>query len=149
MTTNSRFFDSPGSMLIKIAGLLSITAAFIHSYVIPEHLSEWWGYGAFFIAAIVLQALYGIVVLMQPWRFDKDGTRRISSADYERPLYLLGIFGNLAVMGLYVVTRTVGIPLFGPEAGKVEPVTVIGLLSKTTEALTIVCLIQLYRKAKS
>ncbi len=149
MTTESRVFDSPGGMLIKIAGLLSITAAFIHSYVIPEHLNEWWGYGAFFIAATVLQALYGIVVLLQPWRYEKDGTRRMSSAGYERPLYLLGIFGNVAVMGLYIVTRTVGIPLFGPEAGEVEPVTVIGLLSKTTEALTIICLIQLYRRAKS
>ena len=147
MTTNSRAFDSPGSTLIKLAGLLSITAAFIHSYVIPEHLSEWWGYGVFFIVATVLQGLYGIAILLQPWRYEKDGTLRESNTGYEKAFYLLGIVGNIAVMTLYVITRTVGIPLFGPDAGEVERVTIAGLLSKITEALTIACLIQLYRKS--
>lgn len=147
MTTDSRTTESPVAMLIKSAALLSIAAAVIHSYVIPEHLDEWWGYGAFFIAATVLQGLYGIVILLQPWLYDKDGTRLANSAGYERPLYLLGIIGNTAVIGLYVVTRTIGIPLFGPEAGEVEQVTMVGLLSKITEALTILCLIQLYRKS--
>ena len=147
MTTNSRAFDSPGSTLIKLAGLLSITAAFIHSYVIPEHLSEWWGYGVFFIGTTVLQGLYGIAILLQPWRYEKDGTPLISNASYEKPLYLLGIIGNIAIMILYVITRTLGIPLFGPDAGEVERVTIAGLLSKVTEALMIACLIQLYRKS--
>ena len=31
-----------------------------------------------------------------------------------------GIAGNLAIVVLYLLTRTVGIPFFGPEAGEVE-----------------------------
>ena len=37
-----------------------------------------------------------------------------------RTVLLLGIAGNLAIVGLYLLTRTVGIPLFDPEAGEVE-----------------------------
>lgn len=147
MATTSRTLDNPNGTLIRFAAFFSIAAAFIHSYVIPEHLNEWWGYGAFFIAATVLQGLYGLVVLMQPWRYEKDGSVRTNNAGYERPLYLLGIAGNAAVIGLYIVTRTIGIPLFGPEAGEVEPVTAVGVLSKTTEVLTVVFLVQLYRRA--
>jgi hypothetical protein len=35
---------------------------------------------------------------------------------------LAGVAGNLAIVALYLLTRTVGIPLFGPEAGRVEAV---------------------------
>jgi hypothetical protein len=37
-----------------------------------------------------------------------------------RIVLLVGIAGNLAIVGLYLLTRTVGIPFFGPEAGEVE-----------------------------
>jgi hypothetical protein len=37
-----------------------------------------------------------------------------------RIVLLGGIAGNLAIVVLYLLTRTVGIPLFGPEAGEVE-----------------------------
>ncbi len=33
------------------AAALSLIAALVHLAVTPEHLSEWWGYGAFFLAA--------------------------------------------------------------------------------------------------
>ena len=148
MTIDFRSSSRPGGRLIKAAAFLSISAAFIHSYVVPEHLREWWGYGTFFIAATVLQALYGIIILMQPWLYERDGSLKARSAGYEKLLYLLGIFGNAAVIGLYIITRTMGMPLFGPEAGKVEPVTLIGIASKITEVLTIVCLVHLYRKAR-
>lgn len=146
MAATSRAFSSPNATLVKFAAFFSIAAAFIHSYVVPEHLNEWWGYGAFFIAATVLQALYGLVLLTQPWRYEKDGSTKSNRAGYERSVYLLGIVGNAAVIGLYIVTRTVGIPLFGPEAGEVEPVTILGILSKATEVLIVVCLVQLYRR---
>ena len=35
-------------------------------------------------------------------------------------LLLLGIEGNLVIVLLYLLTRTVGIPLFWPHAGEVE-----------------------------
>jgi hypothetical protein len=37
-----------------------------------------------------------------------------------RIVLLGGIAGNLAIVVLYLLTRTVGIPFFGPETGEVE-----------------------------
>lgn len=144
MAAASRTIANPGRTLIKFAAFFSIAAAVIHSYVIPEHFAEWWGYGAFFIAASVLQGLFGLVVLAQPWRYEKDGSARVASAGWEKPFYLLGIVGNAAVVTLYIVSRTAGIPFFGPGAGYVEPVTLLGVLSKVTEVLTMVFLAFLY-----
>jgi hypothetical protein len=79
-------------------------AGLIHLWVTPEHFEEWWGYGAFFLVAGAAQILYVPIVLHWPTRV----------------ALLAGIAGNLAIVVLYLLTRTVGIPFFGPEAGEVE-----------------------------
>jgi len=79
-------------------------AGLIHLWVTPEHFDEWWGYGAFFLVAAAAQIFYVPIVVLLPTRI----------------VLLLGIAGNLAIVGLYLLTRTVGIPFFGPEAGEVE-----------------------------
>jgi hypothetical protein len=83
---------------------LSLLAGLIHLWVTPEHFEGWWGYGAFFLVAGAAQILYAPIVLLIPTRI----------------VLLLGIAGNLAIVVLYLLTRTVGIPFFGPEAGEVE-----------------------------
>ena len=85
--------------------------------MVPEHLEEWWGYGAFFVVLAVVQGLYGFGLL-----------RRTS-----RPYLLLGVAGNLAVAILWLVTRTMGIPLLGPHAGEVEGVGVLDLACTLAE----------------
>src|SRR5215204_6617713 len=86
------------------ASALSLLAGLLHLWVTPEHFEEWWGYGAFFVVAGAAQILYAPIVLLIPTRI----------------VLLWGITGNLAIVMLYLLTRTVGIPLFGPEAGEVE-----------------------------
>jgi hypothetical protein len=86
------------------AAALSLLAGLLHLWVAPEHFEEWWSYRAFFLAAAAAQILYVPIVLLLPTRI----------------VLLLGIAGNLAIVVLYLLTRTVGIPLFGPEAGEVE-----------------------------
>ena len=86
------------------AAALSLLAALVHLWVTPEHFEEWWGYGTFFLVAAAAQILYVPIVLRWPTRI----------------VLLLGIGSNLAIVVLYLLTRTVGIPLFGPEAGEVE-----------------------------
>ena len=54
--------------------------------------------------AAAAQILYVPIVLLWPIRI----------------VLLMGIAGNLAIVVLYLLTRTVGIPFFGPEAGEVE-----------------------------
>ena len=52
-------------IVLYLAAVLSLAAASIHVWAMPEHFEEWWGYGAFFVGAAVFQGLYGLVLL---WR---------------------------------------------------------------------------------
>src|SRR3712207_9134364 len=59
-----------------------------------------------------------------------------------RPLLLLlGVGGNLSIVVLYLLTRTVGIPFFGPHAGEVEGVGVADLSATAAELALVVALL--------
>ena len=102
---------------LRVVAALSLLAAAIHLWVMPEHLEEWWGYGAFFLVLAVAQGMYGLGLLRWP----------------SRPFLLLGVAGNLAVAILWLVTRTTGIPLLGPHAGEAEGVGVLDLACTLAE----------------
>ena len=108
--------ERPKPILYTAAGL-SLVAALIHLWVMPEHFKEWWGYGAFFLVASAAQLIYVPLLLRWP----------------NRTVLLVGIVGNLAIVVLYLLTRTVGIPLFGPEAGEVEGVGFADVCATTSE----------------
>ena len=110
--------------ILYAAAALSLVAALIHLWVTPEHLEEWWGYGAFFLVSAVAQALYAPLLLRRP----------------DRAILLLGVAGNLAIVSLYLLTRTVGIPFFGPHAGESEGVGFTDLCATTSELGIIVAL---------
>jgi hypothetical protein len=129
-----------------IAAGLSVCAGVLHVIIVPEHLEEWWGYGTFFIIAAVAQLFYSLLLVFQPWQPDPIRGPQGLPATY---VYWAGIIGNGFLIALYLVTRTIGIPFFGPEAGEVEPVRFIGLMTKVIEALLIVTLIILLRRSKS
>ncbi|HEX6711175.1 MAG TPA: hypothetical protein VF068_12665 [Rubrobacter sp.] len=95
----------------------SLIAALIHIWVMPEHFEEWWGYGTFFLVCAFLQVLYVPVLLRWP-------TRKVLFS---------GVVGNCAIVLMYVLTRTVGIPLFGPHAGEVEGVGLVDLCATSSE----------------
>src|SRR5215218_2252165 len=90
----------------------------------PEHFEEWWGYGTFFLVAAVAQVVYVPLLLRWP----------------NRSVLLLGIVGNSAIVLLYLFTRVVGVPLFGPEAGEVEGVGIIDVCATSSEATIVVAL---------
>jgi hypothetical protein len=94
----------PWRTTLYVAAALSLVAALVHLWAMPEHFERWWGYGAFFLFVAIAQGFYGVALL----RWSRP------------PFFLLGVTGNLAVVILYVVTRTVGVPFFGPHAGEVE-----------------------------
>ncbi|HEV8043664.1 MAG TPA: hypothetical protein VGP38_00660, partial [Rubrobacter sp.] len=83
--------------VLYAASALSMVAALTHLWAMPEHFEEWWGYGIFFLVAAVAQGFYGLALLRRPGQ----------------PLLVLGVGLNLAVVVLYVVTRTIGVPFFG------------------------------------
>ena len=115
--------DRPKSVLYTVAAL-SLLAGLIHLWVVPEHFEEWWGYGMFFLVAAVAQVVYVPLLLRWP----------------NRAILLLGIAGNSAIVLLYLLTRVVGIPLFGPEAGEVEGVGIIDVCATSSEVAIMVAL---------
>ena len=116
--------DTMKYRLCSAAAILSLVAAIIHIWVMPEHFEEWFGYGLFFLVVAVAQALFALALLRGP----------------SPTLLRVGIVGNLVIILFWVVTRTIGIPVFGPHAGEVEEVGQIDVVSKLVELLLIIIL---------
>ena len=114
---NHSIYSGPSKTVLYVAAAFSLSAALIHLWVIPEHFEEWWGYGTFFLISAAAQGAYAAALLRWP----------------RRPLLLLGVGGNVSIIVLYLLTRTVGIPLFGPEAGEVEGVGFADVCATTSE----------------
>ncbi len=113
---------------------LSVLAGAIHLSVTPAHFEEWWGYGAFFAVVAAVQVLYGLAWL---------GVR--PDPALLRPLAASGIGLHLALLVLYLVTRTIGTPMVGPHAGETEPVGALDFGSKLIELLLTVSLVEVLR----
>ncbi|MGH3146488.1 MAG: multicopper oxidase domain-containing protein, partial [Rubrobacter sp.] len=111
-------------MTLYLAVALTVVAASVHAWAVPEHSEEWWGYGVFFLLVAVAQGVYGPALLWWP----------------RHPVLLAGVGGNLAVIGLYLVTRTVGVPFLGPHAGAVEEVGPMDLVATLAEVALVVAL---------
>jgi len=137
---------SRSKQLRLLAALLSVAAGAIHVMVVPDHAQEWWGYGTFFAVAAMAQGVYGIHLAFERWAY-KDGVLRTDAERRGWPHYLVGLVANTAIIGLYAITRTAGIPFFGPEAGEVEDIGTsylgipyVDIPSKITEIALILCL---------
>jgi len=87
-----------------------------HLIAMPDHFREWWAYGLFFLGAACAQAAFAVLVLLRPAPW----------------LLLCGIAGNLAIVGMYVLTRTNGPPL-GPHAGRPEAAAALDLACTAAE----------------
>jgi hypothetical protein len=127
------------------ACVLSLVAGLVHGIVSPDHFAEWWGYGVFFIVAAFAQATYGAIPLFHRMVEDKSVLAAWSRPKLRAFLWV-GILGNCATLLLWLVTRTVGIPFFGPEAGKVEAIGFWDSLSKLVEIALVVNLVLLLRQ---
>jgi hypothetical protein len=90
---------------LLVAASLSLGAGLVHLEVTNDHWFLWWGYGLFFLLTGLGQVLYAVVVVRWP----------------TAPVLWIGIAGNLAIVGMYLYTRTNGIP-WGPGAGHIERV---------------------------
>lgn len=135
MTTNASYSATPSNAVLYPIAAFSLIAALIHLWVMPEHFEEWWGYGLFFLIATIAQALYGVILLRWPGQ----------------KLLLAGIAGNSAIIFLYLLTRTLGIPFFGPGAWEIEKVGLLDVGATAAEALLVVSLaaLLLWRLSRS
>jgi hypothetical protein len=107
---------APGRTAVTAAAL-SLLAAWIHFAYVADHWRDWWAYGVAFVAMGAFQGLLVAGLLRWPrstW------------------VALTGIGGNLAIVAMYVWSRTAGIPM-GPHIGVVEKATVIDLACTASE----------------
>lgn len=121
--------------LEKLAAGFSFASGALHAMAGPEHVEEWWVYGLFFYGAAVAQVAFGLALLTQ-------GIEGWGGWPAVRGwAYAVGVGGNLAIIALWVVTRTVGVPV-GPEAFEPEG---LGLLDVSSKAIEIVLIALLAR----
>jgi hypothetical protein len=111
------------------AVVASAYAALVHNWVLPAHFAEWWGYGLAFLVMAAAQGFYSGLLLLGPGR----------------SVFAAGIAGNAAILALYALTRTLGVPLLGPHAGQVEAVALPDLAAAVAEVALVVALVRLLR----
>jgi hypothetical protein len=104
---------------MAVAGLLA-AAGGLHLAALPSHLESSAAAGGFF-AAIALAQLLGAVL--------------IATRSSHRTTVVV-IAGNLAVLAIWVVSRTTGLPV-GGEIGAVEPVALLDGLAAAAEILVV------------
>lgn len=103
---------------LKLVALASAGAALVHGAVCPEHFRERTVLGLFFLVLCGVQLGWSAALLRRP-----------SAA-----LLRVGAVGSLMVVGLWLYTRTVGLPL-GLEKGAVEQVGPPDLVASALEVL--------------
>lgn len=101
---------------LNLCTVAGIGAAAVHYAVMPDHLHESVLYGGFFLVTATLQLCWALAVNLRP-------TRR---------LLLTGAAANATVVGLWLITRTAGIPL-GPAAGTTEQFGGLDILASVFE----------------
>ena len=106
--------------VLALAAAGSVAAAGVHVAVCPEHYGENWLYGAFFTVTATAQLVWAALLMFRP-------DPRVVRA---------GLVATLALIGLWAVTRTAGLP-FGPERGEVETVGALDVIATTCELVVV------------
>lgn len=103
------------SLLAVTIALSSIAAAAIHFAVVGDHFEVGLPHGLFFVLVAWAQVLWGIAVLVVP----------------QRAVLVTGIAGNAAVVAVWALSRTVGVPVppdpWTPEAVGMADLVATGL----------------------
>ena len=94
----------------------SLATAGIHFAVMGEHFREYAAFGIFFSVVAWFQALWALGIVVAP----------------TRPVIALGLAVNAAVVAIWIVSRTAGLPV-GPEPGIAEPASFLDVLSTVLE----------------
>jgi hypothetical protein len=94
----------------------SLGAAALHALVCPAHFREATIFGVFFLVAAALQAAWATIVLVRP----------------SKKVLVTGAIANIGVIGLWILSRTAGLPL-GPDAWTPEAVGGADMLATLLE----------------
>ena len=108
------------------AALFTLGAGAIHLAVTPQHFQEYPPFGVFFIVSALAQAGLAAALLFSPGRI----------------VAIVGAAGNLAVVALWAVSRTLGLPI-GDDPWHPETVGVAGAAATTLELMAAWNLVRL------
>lgn len=86
-------------LAVDAAIALAVAAALAQAVSAPEHWRWWPASGVFFVVIGVAQAALAVALFRKPVR---------------DPILAVGVWGTVAVIGVYVVSRTTGIPFAPP-----------------------------------
>ncbi len=98
---------------------LLAASGLIHARAAIDHASHYWLFGLLFGVLAYAQVLWAFLVYRRP-----DDRRRLTPA----------LVGSLAVVGVWLVSRTAGLPI-GPWAGRPEPLAVTDVTATLTELI--------------
>jgi hypothetical protein len=115
-----------------IAAALSFGAGAIHASVSGSHFTEYWLFGAFFVAAAIFQVAWGLAYVRWP------GVR----------LALIGVAANGGTILLWLWSRIVGLPL-GPTPGESEHVGFVDLIATIFEIVLVGILLSRLASARA
>jgi FtsP/CotA-like multicopper oxidase with cupredoxin domain len=111
------------------AALLTLGAAAIHFAAVPEHFSEYWPYGVFFVCLGTAQVGLGAGLIFAP----------------SRRLYAFALAGTLIVIGIWLLSRTTGLPI-APTPWRPEQMAFPDLAATVLEAVTCLVLVRRLRR---
>jgi hypothetical protein len=109
-----------GDAVLAASAVLTLGAAAIHAAVIGDHFEESGLFGTFFVLATLLQLGWAAGVFIVP----------------SRALVVLGAAGNTAIILVWILSRTSGLPV-GPEPWTPESVGKLDLFASMFEALAV------------
>jgi hypothetical protein len=140
--------SEPRPVNAEVAACLALIAALTHLVAIPDHIATWWAAAVFFAVVTIGQGVLAAALLMRSL-----GPRVLVAA----------LVSQVAVIGIYVVDRTAGLP-WGPPItahgtpagpgvpiipGAVDPVGMLDLIALISEvALVIVLVVMLPDRAR-
>jgi hypothetical protein len=104
---------------VALVAALAWAGGLAHALAVSQHWDHWRLAAASFAVLAVAQFAWGAWAYRRP----------------ERPVLVLGGVSSLAIVLLWVVTRTVGLP-FGPDAGTAEEVGTLDAMATVSELLT-------------
>ena len=119
------------SAAVLASGVLSLFAGWIHFVYVSSHWDYWWAYGAFFLGTGLFQALLAPALLRWPGSWTA----------------LVGIAGNVAIIGMYLWSRLYAIPM-GPHKGVLERIGTVDMICTGAEVLLVGILLAIVAPTK-
>lgn len=110
----------PVPTVYSALAVLSLATAGIHFAVMADHFAEYALFGVFFSLVAWFQALWALGIVMAP----------------TQPLLLTGAIANAVVVIVWLISRTVGLPI-GPDRGIAESAAFLDVLSTVLEIVIV------------